>query len=315
MRWRPFVLALAAVWLAWPTPARGIVLDLKPGSRVAGFFVSDDGNKLVVADGPPGTNRKLTEYYRVKSAIMVVSQVDRSRLQGLTSDEPEKYLEFARELAAQAAAKQDPEARYEARRLFLIAAHLRPQHLGPEALRAMSALAERPEEARTCLALASLLDPTGDVKALKREDLKPAPLPKDLANLLPYFQKALMYYRTGDVKNAQGFASREGMDRVFAAVPGMMDQKAFLQRCKDLGKGDPPTFPDDAMRVILKAELWVIGQQSGGAAPGKKTARETNWAAILQDRADPVPPLSLETDTRDFDPRKCHYRNGQWVAP
>jgi hypothetical protein len=126
--------------------------------------------------------------------------------------------------------------------------------------------------------------------------------------------KALKYYKAGEGKLARDFASRVGMERVFAAVPGMMEQKAFLQRCTDLGKGDNPTFPEDALRMVLKAELWVIEQQTGGGA-GKSAARETNWAAILQDRAGPVPPLSLETVTRDFDPRKCHYRNGQWVAP
>ena len=124
------------------------------------------------------------------------------------------------------------------------------------------------------------------------------------------------------------------MDKVFSKVPGMMDQKAFLQRCADLtcvtcvakgkakkdcatcgGTGVNQTFPDEAMRIFLRAELWVIEQLSGGGASDKKNPGETRWSSILQaKKGSPVSPLSLETIT-EFDPRECLFRNGRWEAP
>ncbi len=86
--------------------------------------------------------------------------------------------------------------------------------------------------------------------------------------------------------------------------------------CADCeGTGFNQDFPDHVMRTILQAELWAVDQLSGGVDPGKKGIGENNWSSLLQARQlNPVTPLSLETIT-EFDPRKCLYRNGAWVAP
>ncbi len=310
MRWRSFILGLTVGFLAVPSTAGAIIIELKPGVRVSGFFVSDDGKTLVIANGP-GTDAKRTAYNRSKDNIKIIHQLDRERLGQLTPADARAYCDYAAVLAIE---KDDPEARHTARRLFFIAAHLKPQQFGPVALRGMSALARTPQEARKCLALAVLLDPKGDVNALKGDAVKPARLSKEQAALAPDFLKALKYYRTGDTRLAKDYATRQGMEKMFDLVPGMMDQKAFLQRCVDAGKGDHQTFPDDAMRIVIQAELWVIEQQASDKVGDKKKVRETNWSAILQARqVSPVLPLSLETLTTDFNPRNCYYRNGKWV--
>jgi hypothetical protein len=74
------------------------------------------------------------------------------------------------------------------------------------------------------------------------------------------------------------------------------------------------SLPDDVLRVVYQCELWAVDRQGVGANVGRKEARDTkSWSAVLQSRQlSPILPLSLETITR-FDPRKCRYRNRQWV--
>ncbi len=81
------------------------------------------------------------------------------------------------------------------------------------------------------------------------------------------------------------------------------------------GAGVNQEFPDHSMRMLLRAELWAVDQLAGGDGGPGPGRGETKWSAILQARqVNPVSPLSLETIT-EFDPRKCLYRNGAWVAP
>jgi len=85
--------------------------------------------------------------------------------------------------------------------------------------------------------------------------------------------------------------------------------------CADCdGTGVNLAFPDDVMRTVLRAELWAVHQLYGDAG-GKEREGEATWSSVLHERrAGPAAPLTLETIT-EFDPRKCHYRNGAWVAP
>jgi hypothetical protein len=89
-------------------------------------------------------------------------------------------------------------------------------------------------------------------------------------------------------------------------------KKVICPDCGGTHVRDP--LPDDALRVVLRSELWALDQQGAGDDAGRKDATEAKgWSAVLQSRRlSPVLPLSLETIT-DFDPRKCRYRNGKWV--
>jgi hypothetical protein len=307
MRWRAFTLGLVIGWLALPSPAWGILLET-PDGPVRGYLLSDDGTKLrvrvVLADG----TEKTSDYDRSK--VTVVHQIDTGRLQKLDKNDPKGYFAYAEQLADKKFAA-DPEARYMARRLFLIAAHLDGRRLGHDAMLRMSALAGTEEERRRCAALAFLLSPEGDAEALK-----PAPTPKLPAADLQDFQKALQSYRTGQIAFAKKLAGQKNVDAVFNLAPGNLDKTTFFQWCNkaDGSGGSPP--PDDAMRTVLRAELWAIEQLSRGDAGDKSSAGDTKWSSVLQARqVSPVPSVSLETMIPEIDPRKCVYRNGKWEAP
>jgi hypothetical protein len=352
MRAQSFVLGLAACLLCLSS-AWAILIETK-GGPVGGYLQSDDGKILTVKVRLPDGTEKTHEFERSK--VKIIHQLDRARLEKLTRDNPKDYRDYAEELAQH---KEDPEARDTAMRLYLIAAYLDPKQFGASSLLGMSALAGSPAEARKCRAMAFLLDPKEDAGFLKTESAKPAQLPKGQVAGLKEFLKSLQLYRAGKIKEATGAARREGLDKIFAMAPGMVDQKTFLQRCSEatcptcklLGKikcnmctkglmrnpfgqqvkcttcngtgaivcsacegtGINP-IPDDVLRVMLRAELWAVDQLAG-FTPRSKKEPEAAWSTILEARQlSPVVPLSLETIT-EFDPHKCLYRDGKWVAP
>jgi hypothetical protein len=103
------------------------------------------------------------------------------------------------------------------------------------------------------------------------------------------------------------------MDKIFSLIPGMVDQKTYLQWCNEGGKDID--IPEENLRIILQAELWAVDQLTGANPGSKKGNTETPWSSILETRPlTPVQPLSLDTVT-EFNPRDCLYRKGRWVTP
>jgi hypothetical protein len=348
-----FVLGLMVGLSCSASLARAILIETNDGkktTKVAGFFVKDDGKNLTIRihtpDGPEVT------YSRAKIKIEVLHQLDVKRLERLSRGNPKAYREYAEELARQ---KEDPEAQDTAMRLYLIAAYLAWDKFGSSSLLAASELAG-PAEYRKCRALAFLLDPEAGAELLKAQDAKPAPLDKTQAGALEDFVKALQLYRAGKISEASATAKKPGVDKIFEKTPFKTDQMAFLRWCDDAhcvsckkgtlpcptcnglskqravicptcsGKGtvkcrdcdgthvrDP--LPPQDLAAVLRCELWALGQLGGGEAAGRKEATEAKgWSAVLQSgRLDPVSRLSLETAFPDLDPRKCCYRNGKWV--
>ncbi len=92
--------------------------------------------------------------------------------------------------------------------------------------------------------------------------------------------------------------------------------KAARVPCPDCGGThvrDP--LPEETLRDALRCEVWAIDQQGGGDSSAGKETAEKGWSNLLQSRQlKPVLPLSLETISTSFDPRKCLYRNRKWVA-
>jgi hypothetical protein len=339
------------------TSSASAILIETGASRVGGFLVEDDGATLKIRVRTPDGQEKVLDYARAK--VKIIHQLDVKRLEKLSRDNPRAYRDYAEELAGQEA---DPEARYVARRLYLLAAHLDPQQFGSSSLLSMSAMAAAPAESRKFRAMAFLLDPKADPKLLKGDDVAPPPLTKVQLGALHDFIKALQNYRAGEIKLASDAAKRESLDKIFTMAPGNIDQQTFLGWCNDAhcptckgegkvicpackGKGTilgnfgqvercltckglktstcqacdgtrvQRPFPDEVMRLVLRAELWALDQLAGGDAGVRKAPEAKNWSAVLQSRRlSPILPLSLETIT-EFDPRKCHYRNGVWVAP
>jgi hypothetical protein len=296
---------------AWPI----VIETTAPKKTVAGFLVSEDTKQIVVRVKLPGGDEEVKKFERSK--IKILFRVDRQRLEKLTKENPEGYRDYAEELMNDPRAKGDPEATEVALRLLLIAAYLDTPRLGRSCLLNMSELAARthPADARKYRALAFLLDPTSDPSLLKVEGsaTTAAAAPKSKAERakLDYFRKALRQYRSGQFKEAQANAEVEGVAPYFSAAPGMMDQKSFVQACKDAATSKDNR--EDHLDVILRAEAWAIDQILPPEPAKQGAARGWSRALGSQDLT-PVPRWSLETIT-EFDPRQCVFRNGEWVAP
>ena len=269
-----------------------------------GYFVSQDDKTVKIKSLLDGKEQP-KEYELSKFEILY--KIDTARLKKLDNHDAKAYYDYAEELADKKLA-DDPEAKDIARHLFLIAAYLDKRQFGQSALLSMSSLAHTPPaEAQRFRAMAFVLDPKGDAK--------PAPMPKAPTSALQDFENALRSYRTGQSASAKLLANKKDMDMVFGKAAGGIDKATFLQWCTD-AEGLPGNPPEDRMRRILRAELWVIDQLPHGDAGDKTNAGETKWSSILQARQiKPVSPLGLETIADDIDPHKCVYRDGKWVAP
>jgi hypothetical protein len=293
--------------------------------------------------------------------------IDVKRLEALSPAKPKEYRDYAEELAAH---QGDPEARYMAQRLFLIAAYLAPKELGSSCMLRMSALASSTAEARKYRAMAFLLDPGAGPDILKVPAPKPAVTgqpDKAQARLIGEVVTAVHQLRSGQIEQAIESAKRQGMDKVLSLSPDKIDQKTFLKWCADAscpsckatGKMACPVcnrtgvvpvagvrpprvepcpkcsngknkgsgyltctecegsgfrdIPASVDRQLVNLELWALEQQAGGESK-RETADPASWSAALQaTRSEPVLPLTLETIS-EFDPRKCLYRNGKFVA-
>jgi hypothetical protein len=353
MRGCRFVLGLAFGWLCLVAPAAAILIETDAG-RVGGFVVYEDGTRLKIRTLTADGQEKEEIYSQAK--IKVLHRLEVKRLEALAKNNPKGYRDYAEELSRQDA---DPEARYTAMRLYLIAAYLAPDKYGTSSLLSMSRMASTPAEARKCRAMAFLLDPQADAAILEKPAGKPVQAAKIPAHALDDFTLALQHYRAGRINLAIDTAKHDGVDQVFGLAPGKIDQKTFLQWCSDTfcktcktdgtvacsackgtgfvfnefgGRDLCPTCngkkrvlcpdcggthfhdpPEDAVRTVLRCELWALEQHAGGDDGRKEAADRKGWSAVLQARrTGPVLPLSLETIT-DFDPRKCRYRNGKWV--
>ncbi len=207
--------------------ASGILIETKTG-RVGGFVLHDDGTKLKISIPTPDGQEKVSEYLRAD--VKIIHQLDVKRLESLSRDNPRGYRDYADELARQDA---DPEARYVAMRLYLIAARLAPDEFGSNSLLRMSALASTPAEARKYRAMAFLLDSKGDATLLKAEAVNSADPPRLPAQALEDFTRTLRLYRAGQPTLATETARHEGVDKVFSVAPGKIDLKTFLQWCTD----------------------------------------------------------------------------------
>lgn len=294
-------------WFGLSSPAWAILIKEKaPGAvPVGGYFVSNDGKTLRIMTRSPDGKETPTNYELLK--IDIIHQIDTDRLKTLDKNDAKAYHDYAEVLADKKYA-DDPEAKDVARHLFLIAAYLDQRQFGRSALLSMSSLARTEAEARRCRALAFVLDPQGDADALK------PPMPK-APSALQNFEKALKFYRTGQIADAKNLANAIDLDMDFSKAVGGIDKATFLQWCTD-AEGMTGSPPEDRLRRILRAELWVIDQLPHGDAGDKTNAGETKWSSILQARQiKPVSLLSLETIDKDIDPHKCLYRDGKWVVP
>jgi hypothetical protein len=72
---------------------------------------------------------------------------------------------------------------------------------------------------------------------------------------------------------------------------------------------------EENLETIVRTELWVLDQMLPDAPAVEKSGGPGSWAsAVSNPQLTPIPRMTLET-IADFDPRKCIFRKGSWIAP
>lgn len=325
-----------------PLPAWSVIIDTKDGKTVRGHLINEDALRLRVRlDG------SAEEVVIPRAEAKVVTRAVRpERLAALKPADPTAYVQYAGELATQA---DDPEARETAVRLLVIAAHLDPARLGRPSLLAASELSRKPAEAKAFRAAAYLLDPLHDEATLQAPPVEATA--GDVSRAA--FLKALGLLRRGWTTAALEQAGKDGAAALFATVPGLMTYEEFAGLCRQHpdcprckagrefcalcnGKGTPNCagckglgftlcgqcqgrprdvpLPARQKQLILKLEAAGAVEPSGlaGRAGGPAAA---DWSALLRQGQDAPAPVPAPGYLAGYDPRRCVYRDGEWVRP
>lgn len=335
-RWFRPLLAVALL-VTLPLPAWPVIVETTTGAKIKGHLVRQSPTIVVVRFDGSDIEETIPRS-RIKKLHRVV---DEGRLESLNKELPQRYRDYADELARH---REDPEARDMALRLYLISAWLDRDKFGQSSLLKMVDLARTPAEARAFRAMAFLEDPLRDVQSLQGKGAK---LVDD--GSFEQFLKALRLFRRGKTNLALETAQGKGVSDYFALVPGLISYKDFIRLCQEhpeckcktgrafcttckgkglltcktckgkgfvdcelcQGKARPLKVSEDQLQAIVRLELMV----ESAAKLKLGSAQEIGWTDTLrQMMIGPAPVLSLENIT-EFDPRKCHYRAGKWILP
>lgn len=330
-------------------PALAVIVFLKgQDDPIRGYLVRENEHVIVIDQLMPDNSVQERTISRSDIDDMIKT-VSSERLESLQPDDPDKYREYAEELAEKS---KDPDARGAAIRLFLIAAHLAPDRLGRSCLLGMVPLARNDLEERRFRAMAYLLDPTHDASVLTMTVRTSAPRSDADPRQANFMLKALRLLRQGKRREALNQAGYIKMkerlpeltdtitydefekacsptcpycERGHLVCPRCNGQRFVLGKscatCSASGRVTCPhcngefrenPLPPSLLKRILQLELdWL---------PAVEPVAETSspprpaWSQSVQRGQDkPIPPLSLESLT-EFDPRKNIYRDGRWKS-
>ena len=300
--------ALVVIGILLPASTASAVVVFKRGEDkpVMGFLIRQDENQVVVRR--PLADGRFRDHVFLRSEIAdLILTIDEERLAALSQDRPKAYRDYADELAAK---RQDPEARYTAIRLYLIAAHLDQKREGRSAMLGMIALARSEAEESRFRAMAYLLDEDHDRSLLKSPQLSvDSPLSLDAAAKQKLLA-ALRLAREGDKTKARTLLTDPSVRK---QIEQFEDVIAYADLLNDVNAGD---LPHSMLRKVVSLELALSagGVSSGSDQPARKR-QEVSWQlALRRDGSAPFPVLTLESLT-EFDPRECHYREGKWIDP
>jgi hypothetical protein len=194
---------------------------------IRGYLVRENENTVVVAEVRP--DGSTVERAILRSEIReLIRSVSDEQLSALRPENPAAYRAYAEDLAAQRA---DPDAQVTAIRLYLIAAHLDPQRLGPRCVLAMIPLARSAAEQRRFRAMAYLLDPAHDpaiLQTLPTQSSEFAGLDLRQAHLLLRPLRAL---RQGNPRDALALARRYKLKERMALLGDSITYEEFEQAC------------------------------------------------------------------------------------
>jgi hypothetical protein len=349
------ILSLAAAMLWPASPARAILIETGPGVQVGGYFVRQDANTLTIRIRLPHGKEKVAEYELAKIKIIhqldrgrleKLSQENPQAYRvyaeelALKKADPEArdvamrlflisaYLDRSRlghsSLLQMSALASTPA---EARRCRAMAFVLDPK--ADESVLRTDPETPMPVGKAEAGSLQEL------IKALQSFRAGQVKLAKDAAaregmdktfRLAPgMLSRAAFVQKCNDAQCAicrskgkvtcpqcKGKGTTSAFGQVQRCLKCNGQRSLACTTCDGTGVNQPAI--DEVLGTILRAELWALDQLSGAAAPAKEKVN-TNWSSLLQSRrVSPAAPLSLETIS-EFDPRKCLYRNGMWVAP
>ncbi len=299
----------ALVLLAAGRPAGAVVVLLKGGKPpIKAALVREDTDTIVVRQTRADGSTYLRQIPRAEIDEVLVT-VSPQRLAELAPDNPSAYRDYADELAEK---REDPDAREAAIRLYLIAAWLDPPRLGRACLLGMAGLARSAAEERKFRAMAFLLDPEHDRRLLQAPDVSAGPAASERRELPASVLKPIRLLRQGKADSARMLAERGYYRKQFAQFEEFLSFDEFMRACREYRRKPPPS---DLLGKLLQIELVFSGDiQPVGEAAAAAPVADTWSDAVRMGRMEPMPALSLESLT-DLDPRKCLYRDGQWVAP
>lgn len=312
------ILVCAVLSLVAVNSADAVVVYVRGVEQpIGGYVIREDAETLVIREIL--ANGKASERTLRKSELAdVIVTVRRERLEQLRPDRPQEYRDYAEELAEK---RRDPEARDTALRLFVIAAWISPEELGPGALLAMIDLARDPVEVARFRALAYVLDPRHDPQLLRPQvDREPSESdgefgagkgrPEATSPLL----LAIRQLRRGDAQAARRILEREGIAKDFQQIDDVMDLKSFRAAC------DEPELSIETLKKLLVAEIRLLDAKSADVVPEERRSSAVGaeggrwYASARRKGAVRMPSLDLRWMT-EFDPRECCYRAGSWTAP
>ncbi len=309
MRYLNLVLLTCCLIAMAPSPCSAvIVLPAGGGKPIKGRLVRMSPEVIVLrVRRPDGSwHERTIDRSGVEDVLVTVSK---DRLASLGADRPKDYRDYAEELAEK---REDPDARAAAIRLYLIAAYLDPDRLGRSCLLGMTGLARDAEEERKFRAMVYLLDPEHDRRSLRPAADRALDRPSDDPEARDALLKTLRTLRLGRRREALHLAKRPDVTRQLASLADIMTHDELVRAAEGTGKSLSPAM----LRKVLTLELALLKDPAAPIEPAPAKGELPRWSQTIGGgAATPLPSLTLETLVGEFDPRKCHYRDGKWVEP
>ena len=284
-------------------PCWGVIVFKKNQDEpIRGFLINENAASIEVHEPLPNGDVRKHILPRV-SIDDVIRAVEPERLAALKPEAPEGYRSYAEDLAVKT---EDPEARAMAIRLYLIAAHLKPDELGRSCLLGMAGLARTPEEERAFRAMSFSLDPDHDASLLKAPKIAASDFAVIKEADRQALRSALQLLRAGKLSEARRHFSRPPVQAAATYYSHVISESEYQEAIRAAGR-----LPPGLLRKFLTLEITLSTTVPTEA--GDKTSEFAPWSQIIA-RGDTKPVISQTLTTlTEFDPRLTIYRDGKWV--
>ncbi|ADB16653.1 hypothetical protein Psta_1979 [Pirellula staleyi DSM 6068] len=295
------MLGLAQIASELPRASAVIVYLRTSKEPVTGYLLRESETSLVIA--LEDSTGKRTEQTIPKETIAALRYtVDRQRLAALDPKQPQKYFEYAEELAEVA---NDPEARETARRLYHLAAVLGPESLTESCVKGLRYLASSAAE-RKRLDGALYLLPSSNVRLPSSTDL--ARTNTDPADLQALLQVAAGLRRR-DAAVLARFEREPQLATQLSSVNSKLTSSvlATMLSATELSGAQ--------LQLILETEILLGRALLDAKLPEKErppAAAKPSWGNSYQQNKLPVRALPSVRNLTEFDPSQVIFRDGKW---